>query len=93
MNNHSERHGQEASYTIRDVATSDVASYRRILHDSSPRDRYYRFFHHVSLHYFDDVRLRRELEPCTDAVGMIAQDGIDPLARNRTRLRAAGWER
>jgi hypothetical protein len=77
MNENAERDGQEVPYTIRDVTTSDVASYRRILLDTSSRDRYYRFFHHVK--HFDDVHLRRQLEPCTDAVGVIAQDGVDPL--------------
>jgi hypothetical protein len=77
MNDQSGRDGKEAAYTIRDVTTSDVASYRRILLGASPRDRYYRFFHHVKS--FDDAQLHRQLEPCTDVVSMIAMDTVDPL--------------
>jgi hypothetical protein len=77
MNDNAGRDGQEASFTIRYGTTTDVASYRRILLDTSSRDRYYRFFHHVKS--FDDAQLRRQLEPCTDAVSVIAQDGVDPL--------------
>src|ERR1035438_8002512 len=77
MNDKSGRDGEEAAYTIRDVTTSDVASYRRILIGSSSRDRYYRFFHYVKS--FDDEQLHRQLEPCTDVVGVIAMDAVNPL--------------
>lgn len=83
MNGNSERDSQEDSFTIRYVTASDVASYRRILLNTTSRDRYYRFFRHVEyvkyLKCFDDAQLRRHVEPSTDVVGAIAKDGGDPL--------------
>lgn len=77
MSNISERGSQEGSYTIRYVTANDLDSYRLILANTSSRDRYYRFFHHVE--FFDDAQLRRYVEPRADVVGMIAEDGSDPL--------------
>jgi RimJ/RimL family protein N-acetyltransferase len=77
MSDISERDSQKDSYTIRYVTTSDVDSYRRILDNTSSRDRYYRFFNHIK--FFDDAQLRRYVEPRADVVSMIAEDGSDPL--------------
>jgi hypothetical protein len=83
LNNNSERDSQEGFYTIRYVTASDAASYRRILLDTTSRDRYYRFFHQVEyvkyLNCFDRAQLRRHVEPSTDVVSVIAKDGYDPL--------------
>jgi hypothetical protein len=53
----SEQDSQKCSNTIRYVTASDVDSYRRILGNTSSRDRYYRFFHHVK--FCNDAQLRR----------------------------------
>jgi acetyltransferase len=77
VNASSEENQQSECYTIRFVTSSDVHPYRRILHNTSSRDRYFRFFHHVKS--FDDGELQRYVEPRGDVVNVIAEDGTDPL--------------
>jgi RimJ/RimL family protein N-acetyltransferase len=73
----SEDDRQDGRYAIRYVTANDADLYRRILENTSSRDRYYRFFHHIK--FFDEAELARYVEPRANVVNVIAQDGSEPL--------------
>jgi GNAT superfamily N-acetyltransferase len=63
--------------TIRPVGVTDADAYRDVLDRTSEEDRYCRFFHVVN--HFDLSEIKRFVEPRSDTVGFIAEDGSTAL--------------
>jgi GNAT superfamily N-acetyltransferase len=58
---------------VRAIVPDDEAAYRSILEDTSPEDRYCRFFHQVD--HFDPEEVHRFVEARDDMLGVIAEEG------------------
>lgn len=65
------------SVRIRPVAANDAAAYASILDRTTPEDRYCRFFHVVNT--FSRTEISRFVEPQTDTIAFIAEEGSKPL--------------